>query len=418
MRILIVHQFYLDRGEGGGSRFNQFARYWVQAGHEVTVVCGQVHYATGRKRDRFRGKWCVRETDPESGATLLWCHVSESYFKGFWGRFWAFICFAFSGTWAALFRARRPDIIIATSPPLTVTAVAAVTSWLKWVPWVFEIRDLLPDGYIDMGKLTNPVLIRVGYFLEWLGHRASRHVNCLTPAFVRYIIERKGVPPGKTSMIPNAADLDLTRPGPRDNWVRKEYGLGDKFVVTYVGAHGPANKLSQMLDAAERFKDDGGLVFLLVGDGAEKKDLEADAARRGLTNVCFVPPQSKQTIGDFIAASDVCTAVLARIDTFKTVYPNKVFDYMACARPIILAIDGVARELVEAAEAGLYVEPEQPEEFCAAVTRLRQSPDLCQAMGRKGEAYVREHFSRDRLAGEYLALLEKLLRRGKETRGA
>jgi glycosyltransferase involved in cell wall biosynthesis len=412
MKILIVHQFYLDRDEGGGSRFNQFAKYWIEAGHEVTVVCGQVHYNTGRKRERFKGKWCVRETDPESGATLLWCHVSESYFKGFWGRFWAFICFGVSGTWAALLKARRPDIVLVTSPPLTVVLTGLLASILRWVPFVFEIRDLMPDSYVDMGKLTNPVLIRIGYFLEWLGHRASRHVNCLTPAFVRYIVERKGVPPEKVSMIPNAADLDLMRPGPRDNWVRREFDLGDRFVITYVGAHGPANKLGQLLDVADRFLDDPDVVFLLVGDGAEKKELEADAARRGLSNVRFLPPQSKRKIGDFLNASDVCTAVLARIDTFKTVYPNKVFDYMACARPILLGIDGVARELVEEAGAGLYVEPENPEEYYRAIEQFRGDPASRQAMGERGRAYVGEHFSRERLAVRYLEVLEGLLGKG------
>ena len=413
MRILVVHQFYLDRSEGGGSRFNQFTKYWTRVGHEVTVVAGQVHYHTGRKRERFRGRWVVHETDPESGAEVFWCHVSEAYFKSFWGRFWAFICFAASGTWAALFRAKRPDIVLVTSPPLTVVATGWLVSLLRRVAYVFEIRDLMPQSYIDMGKLTNPLLIRIARFLEWLGHKTSAHINCLTPAFERYVVDRKGVPADKVSMIPNAADLDLMGPGPRDNWVRDRYELGDKFVVTYVGAHGPANKLVQLLNVADRLGDDPGVLLMLVGDGAEKPQLQAEARRRGLTNVLFVPPQDKSKIGDFINASDVCTAVLAGIDTFKRVYPNKLFDYMACARPSILAIDGVSRELLETAEAGIYVEPENPEEFCQAIERLRNDPATRRTMGEKGRAYVCEYFSRDKLAGSYAELLQDLCRKRK-----
>lgn len=408
MHIMIVHQFYLDKGEGGGSRFNQLARYWVEAGHKVTVVAGQVHYNTGRKRERFRGKWCVREQDETAGADVFWCHVSESYFRGFWGRFWAFLCFGISGTWAAVFKARRPDVVIVTSPPLIVVLTGFLVSLLRRVPYVFEIRDLMPDSYIDLGKLTNPILIRIGYFLEWLGHRTSSHINALTPAFRDFIIRQKGVKKEKVSVIPNAADLDIMRPGSHDNWVRQEYNLANKFVVTYVGAHGPANRLEQILDVAERFRDDPDIVFVLVGDGADKTKLVDDANQRKLANVLFLPPQDKSKIGDFIGASDVCTAVLARIDTFKTVYPNKLFDYMACRRPVILAIDGVARELLETAGAGIYVEPESTDEFFDAVQRLKQDAQLREAMGSSGERYVHEHFSRSQLADKYIELLHTL----------
>jgi glycosyltransferase involved in cell wall biosynthesis len=179
-------------------------------------------------------------------------------------------------------------------------------------------------------------------------------------------------------------------------------------VVSYFGAHGRANRLGQLLDAAELLRADGDVRLLLVGDGMEKPALVADAARRGLDNVIFCDPVPKTEVADYVNASDACTAVLMRNDTFKTVYPNKVFDYMSCKRPVILAVDGVARELVEQARAGVYVEPENAEAFAAAVRHLKANPAAAREMGESGFRFVQEHFSREKLAEQYRELLERL----------
>jgi len=409
MRILIVHQYFLGPGEAGGSRWNQFAKYWARAGHEVSVLAGTVHYASGTKAPQYKGRFVTVER-PTPGVTVYRCHVSESYNKSFMGRFWAYLSFAFSSSVAGVLRASRPDIIIATSPPLTVAA----TMWLLGVaygtPAVFEVRDLWPESAIDTGVLTSRTLIWLSHRLEELAYRRSAWINVLTPAFAEVLANRKRVPPERISMIPNGADLDLLSPGPRDNEVRRRLGLGGKFVVSYFGAHGRANRLAQLLDAAELMQTDHPDVrFVLVGDGMEKADLADRARREGLDNVVFVDSVPKDQVGDYINASDVCTAVLMKNDTFKTVYPNKIFDYMSCSRPIILGIDGVARELIEAAGAGIYVEPENPDDFARAVLRLKDNPSLARKMGDRGHKCVLENFSRERLAAQYLAVLEDVL---------
>ncbi len=405
MHILLVHQYFLGKNDAGGSRWNQFAKYWSEKGHRITVLAGTVHYASGKKMPEYKGKFIVREQERE-GVEVFRCHVSESYNKSFMGRFWAYLSFAFSSIWAGLFRVGKCDVMICTSPPLTVGLTGWILSKFKKAPIVFEVRDLWPESAIDTGVLKNRLLIRMSYWLEKKIYSSASWINVLTPAFQDTLIAKKNVRPERISMIPNAADLDIFTPGERTNRVRKEHGLGDSFVVTYVGAHGVANRLIQMLESAKILKGKAPDVkILLVGDGMEKPMLKEKAAEWGLDNVVFVDSVSKEKIVDYVAASDVCTAVLKRVDTFKTVYPNKVFDYMSAKRPIIIGIDGVARKLVEDAQAGIYTEPENAEEFAAAVLRMKGDAGLCRQFGENGLRYVQKNFARNVLADQYLDLI-------------
>jgi len=409
VKILIIHQYFLGRDDPGGSRWNQFAKYWAAAGHEVTVLAGMVHYAKGTKALPYRGKFLVRE-QVSPGVTLLRCHVSGLYNKSFLGRFWAYLSFAFSSTLAGILRAPAPDIIVGTSPPLTVALTMWALAVFYGVPAVFEVRDLWPESAVDTGVLRWRPLIWLGYRLEELAYRRATWINVLTPAFEEALATRKGVSRRRISMIPNGADLDLMAPGPKDNDVRRKLHLEGKFVVSYFGAHGRANRVGQLLDVAELLKHSHPDVrIVLVGDGMEKPMLVEQANTRGLDNVVFVDAVPKREVADYINASDVCTAVLMRNDTFKTVYPNKVFDYMSCARPIILAIDGTARRMLESAGAGIYVEPENADAFAEAVLQLKDDPQRCHQMSKCGLEFVRANYDRRRLAGRFLARLLALV---------
>ncbi len=404
MHILLVHQYFLGKDDSGGSRWNQFSKYWSEAGHRITVLAGTVHYAKGTKLAQYKNKFIVREQEMEN-VEVLRCYVSESYNKSFIGRFWAYISFAVSSIWAGLFYAGKCDVVICTSPPLTVGLTGWVLSKLKRVPMVFEVRDLWPESAIDTGVLANKSLIKMSYWLERKSYKSANWINVLTPAFEKALIERKNVNPQRVSMIPNGADLDIFKPGQRNNWVREKHGLDSKFVVTYVGAHGVANRLSQLLDAAKILKVHPDIALMLVGDGMEKAMLKERAAQCGLDNVVFVDAVPKNVIPDYVVASDVCTAVLKKVDTFKTVYPNKVFDYMSAAKPVIIGIDGVAKKLVEDASSGIYVEPENPRAFAEAVLKLRQNPQLCAQFGNSGLDFVRKNFDRNVLAAKYIDIL-------------
>ncbi|MEZ7172925.1 glycosyltransferase family 4 protein [Sporosarcina sp. OR05] len=410
MKILVLHQYFLGKDDPGGSRFNQFVKYWEKLGHEITVVAGTVHYATGKKEEKYKGKWVVKESYSPK-VNVIRTFVSESYNTSFIGRLWGYFSFTVSSLWGILFHVKKHDVIIVTSPPLFVGLTGVLAKWVKRIPMVFEIRDLWPESAIDTGVLTSRPLIKMAYLVEKLSYKFANKINVLTPAFKTKLVENKGIKEDKIVFIPNGADLDIFQPGAKENWVREKYGLSNKFVVTYMGAHGVANHLESLLAVAKQFNEDEDIVIMLIGDGMRKKDLMQQVKDEGIKNILFVESQPKHTIPDFCNASDICTAVLKKVDTFKTVYPNKVFDYMSCGKPILLGIDGVARELVKESGSGFYVDPEDSNAFADKIRELKANPNLMKDLGNNGLVFVRKNFSREALAKKYINELEKVVKK-------
>jgi glycosyltransferase involved in cell wall biosynthesis len=408
MKILLIHQMFLEEDDPGGSRFNEMTKVWTDAGHEITVLAGMMHYNGHEKRKEYKGNYFVNK---QQGLVNVWrCHVSESYNKHFFGRLWGYFSFMFAAIWAGLFKVKgKYDLVLVTSPPLFVGITAYVLSRLKRIPYVFEVRDLWPESAIDTGVLTNKVIIKLAYWVESFLYKNASLINVLTPAFRTHLIERKNVAPEKIIFIPNAADFSLS-----DSLLeqfdarafRQEHGWQDRFVITYVGAHGVANGLDQVLDAAEKLKDTN-VLFLLIGNGMTKESLIKDAEKRGIQNVRFLPSVPKAEVFKYILCSDMGASILKNVDTFKTVYSNKTFDYMACKKPILMAIDGVSRELVEAAQAGNYVEPENAEAYNTVIRNYMLHPEMLTIQGNNGYRYAKERFDRKVLAETYLQELEK-----------
>jgi len=414
MRILLIHQYFLEKGDGGGSRFNEMTQVWENQGHEITVLAGMVHYATGKKADRYKSKYTYKDEQFYNKVDVVRCHVSESYNVNFIGRLWAYFSFVFSSIYAGLFKTKgKYDVILVTSPPLFVGITAYVLSRLKRVPFVFEIRDLWPESAIDTGVLKNGMIIKFAYWFEKFIYKKATLINVLTPAFRDKLIQVKKVPAEKVIFIPNAADFTLAEKI-QENFnadaFKKELGLGDKFVITYVGAHGIANHLIQLVDAAEKLTDTN-IVFQLIGAGMRKEGLMEEVKKRNLSNIIFRDPVSKQEVFKYILASDAGASVLKKVDTFKTIYSNKTFDYMSCKCPILLAIDGVSRELVNNAKCGVYVEPENIDAIVKGAKELaNKSATEIQQMGEDGYAFAKAHFDRDKLAKEYTNKIQGILK--------
>ncbi|QNM85780.1 glycosyltransferase family 4 protein [Polaribacter pectinis] len=406
MRILLIHQYFLEKGDGGGSRFNEMSQVWANQGHEITVLAGMVHYTTGKKEERYKGKFIYEDLQFYKNVDVLRCHVSESYNVSFLGRLWAYFSFVFSSIYAGLFKTKgKFDIILVTSPPLFVGITAYFLSLIKRVPFVFEIRDLWPESAIDTGVLKNGMIINFAFWFERFIYKKAKLINVLTPAFQEKLISAKNVPPNKVIFIPNAADFTLSEKMQKDfdsEKFKDLLGLTGKFVITYVGAHGVANHLIQLVEAAEKLQDTN-IVFQLIGAGMLKGELIKEVDKRGLNNVIFRAPVAKQEVFKYILASDAGASVLKKVDTFKTIYSNKTFDYMSCKKPVFLAIDGVSRQLINDANCGIYVEPENINSIVegAKILANKTSKELNE-MGANGYTYARSHFDRDILAKEYL----------------
>lgn len=388
------------------------AHIWVGLGHQVTVLCGMLNYVTGKIPDKYRGLK-HHHSEYEPGLDVLRCHVSSEYYSGFVGRlraYFSFVWYGFRGVQTKL-KGRHYDVVVATSPPLFIGLVAWAAGRLKRAPYVFEVRDLWPESAIDTGVLKNRLIIVAAFWLEAFIYRHAFMINVLTPAFRDKLISVKGVPATKITFIPNACDFSITEPLLQTfdrAAFRTARGWENSFVITYVGVHGVANHLVQLLDAAQRLADSN-VRIVLIGDGAQKSALVQDATKRNLRNVEFIEAMPKREVMKFILASDVGTSVLKKVDTFKTVYSNKTFDYMACKVPILMLIDGVSRQLVEEAQCGVYAEPENIDEIVAAALALSKDKARCIEMGERGYVHARQHFDRNVLAMTYIREIQNRL---------
>jgi glycosyltransferase involved in cell wall biosynthesis len=307
-------------------------------------------------------------------------------------RMLAFARFALSATAAAL-RGERPDVVYATSPPLTMALPALTVATVRRVPLVWEVRDLWPEAPIQMGALRNPLLRRAARALERFVYRRATRLIALSPG-IRSGMLAAGAAPGRVALVPNASDLDLFRPS----------APPERFRVSYFGTMGEANDLTAAIDAARVLPD---VDFMLVGDGKRRAELERVAP----SNVVFTgPAHGKEEVADLAAASSTCLTLFKDVPVLATNSPNKLFDTFAAGRPAIVNMDGWMRELVEQNEAGLYVRAGDAEDLAEKLSWLRRHPDEAERMGRNARALAEREFGRDELAARALAVLEEAAR--------
>ncbi|MGC8875086.1 MAG: glycosyltransferase family 4 protein, partial [Chloroflexia bacterium] len=302
----------------------------------------------------------------------------------------------------------RYDLLYATSPPLFVGAAALALSFLRRIPMVFEVRDLWPESAVALGELLSPRAIRWATQLEERCYARARRIVVVTEGIYRRLLER-GIPQEKLALIPNGANTDLFRPQPEaGRALRDRLGLGDAFLVLYAGILGIAQGLETVLEAASRLRDRPDIRFLFVGDGPCKADLLRRREELGLTQVTMLDAQPRQAMPAFFSAADVALVPLRRVDLFRSALPSKMFDAWACGCPVLLGIDGEARNVLERARAGRYVEPEDPEALASAIVELASQRDRCRQLGANGRRFVEAHYSRQAQAQTLVRLLEDL----------
>jgi glycosyltransferase involved in cell wall biosynthesis len=401
MHILLIHQAFAGVDEPGGTRHHEFARRFLQQGHAVTVITGQASYLTGQQRTNSR--WIERERD-EFGVEIIRCRSLASWHDSFPARVVNFISFMLMAFFTGL-RVPKVDLIWATTPPMFQAISSMWIAGLRRKPLLLEVRDLWPYFAIEVGVLTNPVLIRISSWMERVLYRRSDMLVINSPGYLEHVKQRGA---GRVELVPNGVDSAMFAVTSRGNPLREALSLGDAFIVLYTGAHGMSNDLGKVLDAASILRDHVEIQFVLLGDGKEKPVLEQAARKRRLENVHFTAPVPKSQIGAWMADADACLAILRAIPAYKTTYPNKVFDYMAAGKPVILAIDGVIREVVERAGCGIYAQPGDAQAIAQAVLTLAGDRGSAASMGRAGKTYVQEHFERIEQAGVMLNLMLEL----------
>ncbi len=398
--VLLVHQAFATPGDGGGTRHYELLAHAATRGHRATVVTSAVNYLSGRAR-----------TQREVYGPALTVHRIQTYAKkstNFLAQLRTLVSFA-GGAIPKALSTRSVDVVMGTSPSIFQGLSAWVVSALKRKPFLLEIRDLWPEFIIGMGKLRNPVAIWVARRLERFLYARADHLLVNSPAYVDYLVA-KGVARDRISLIPNGVETESFAPTPerceQARAFRARYGVEDKYVVMYTGAMSPANDLGVLLNAADELRDMPNIHVMIVGDGKSREALEQEAARLALTNVTFTGVQPKSTIPGVLAAADLCVAVLQNIPEFRLTYPNKVFDYLAAAKPVALAIDGVIRQVVEEAGAGVFVQPGDPTALASAIRAFAADPERGRVMGERGRAHVTRAFDRRAHGNAFANLLE------------
>ena len=400
MHILLIHQAFVALDEPGGTRHHELARCLAARGHHVTVIASTVSYLTGK----VEAERSIHEQVDGGSVTVLRAHTYSALHRSFVHRVFSFFSFMASSFWLGL-KVRPVDLVWGTSPPIFQGVTAWCLARLKGAPFLFEVRDLWPAFAIQVGVLRNPILIRLSRWLErFLYHHAGR-VMVNSPGFVEHV-QRSGA--HRVELVPNGVDTAMFDPYANGVAFRQNHSLEGRFVVLYAGAHGLSNDLSVVLQAAQRLLDQPKVSLVLLGDGKEKTALMAQATELGLTNLHFLPPVPKAGMAEALAAADACLAILKPVSLYATVYPNKVFDYMAAGRPVILAIDGVIRQVVEQADGGVFTPPGDPAALAQSILRLMEDPQRRRQMGLNARAYVEAHFDRAALALHLAEIIEEM----------
>jgi glycosyltransferase involved in cell wall biosynthesis len=414
MRILYLSQYFPPEVGATQTRAYEMARYLVSAGHHVTMLTEVPNHPSGVILPEYRGK--VWERSGLEGIDVIRVWVKTWPKKTFSTRMAFYVTYMVNAALAGLVLARgRYDALYATSPPLFVGGAALALSVLRRTPMVFEVRDLWPESAVALGELSSPRALALAGKLEKMCYNRARRLVVVTEGIRQRLAERGFG--SKLALIPNGANTDLFRPDPEAGAaLRSELGLtaGDRFVVVYAGIHGIAQGLETVLEAAQQLQATPDVHFLFVGEGPKKAELLAMKERLGLANVTMLPERPRTDMPAFLSAADVALVPLRRMKLFEGALPSKMFDAWACGCPVILSIDGEARQLLERANAGLFVEPENAGQMAEAILKLKGDPDRLRRYGDNGRHAVEAGYSRQRLAVQLEALLLEMIKEGRQ----
>lgn len=406
MHVAYIHQHFATVQGATGTRSYEMSLRLIRAGHQVTLICGA--YAQGDRLPESSESVTQLEVD---GIRVL--RVAEPYGNemGFTRRLIAFGRFARRAT--RLVRGLDADLVFATSTPLSVGIPGMKGARRLGVPFVFEVRDLWPKLAIAMGVLRNPVLAAYARNLERRIYRAADYVIALAPGIKNGVCET-GYPAERVSVIPNAADVTLFRPSD-ELLVDPRFGASSDLKLVFTGAHGLANGLDAIIDAAAvlRRRGESGIRFVCIGTGSQKARLVHRTRAEALDDfITWLDPIPKTELAKLLPRFDVGLMILRNVSAFYDgTSPNKFFDYLAAGLPVLNNYPGWIAKLIEEHDAGFVVVPDDSAAFADAVLRLRDHRDQLQTTGANARRLAEAMFSRDALGDRFVATLEKALTR-------
>jgi glycosyltransferase involved in cell wall biosynthesis len=396
MHVLYLHQYFCTLSGVSGTRSYEFAKRWVAAGHDVTVITSGAFLPEVQNS----GARTVLDID---GIDVHVIRVPYSNSMGARQRLVSYFGFAARAALASR-RVSAPDIVFATSTPLTIGIPGVMAKKSFRCPMVFEVRDLWPAVPIELGWIRNPVLIKSARMLERWIYRHSSAIVALSPGIAAGV-EAAGVPPHRIVVAPNCSDNDLFHPEIDGGGVR-EIVDGDKFVAIYVGSLGRANRVSVLLDVARILEQRNAPVRIIVlGDGYERRAIEQGVRDLGLSSIRVFDPVPKQDLPRWLTAADVGLILFDRRPILGTNSPNKFFDYCAAGRPSLINVDGWVADLIEDEAIGVAVRGGEALAIAEGIQALERDRESCRAMGVRARRLAESQFDRDRISAVVLDTL-------------
>jgi len=410
VRVVVVYQYYQGHGAPGHSLVYELTQYLAERGHDVTVVSGETGYM---KQDAPTLPWYRRIVRSErcGKVNVLRTYTYSELHRSYLGRLLSFISFSLSCP-LGLLTIDKPDVVLASSPPIFPIFSAWLICKLRRIPFVIEVRDLWPTSAVQMGILKNKQLIAIMAWMERLLYNQSRKIVALTEG-IRDDICARGWPESKVELVTCGVDFDKLYPdAPGGEFIRQKYGWQNKKVVMYFGALGEANNIPVILRTAQRLRDRQDILFVLVGDGMKRHTTEQQVSEHDLENVLVLPPVSKDDARVFINAADLCLVTLRDIPLFDGAIPTKLIDYMACGKPVLCGIRGEAQRIVDEAGAGITFEPDGDEQLGKLVVDLLNDGKRAASMGTGGLTHVQSRFSLAKMCQQMEAVLLEVAQKG------
>jgi len=409
VKVLVISQQFSPEMGALPNRLYPLTRHLAAAGHQVFVATGMPNYPKGKVFPEYRGRRFMRES--RDGATVLrtsYYTTPRNVSKG--SQLLSYLSFL-PAVLHSGWRAGRVDAVFVTSPPIFPAVPAILLAKARGAKLVVDLRDLWPDEVIAVGAAREgSAPIRMLRLIERWMYRSADIVTCTTRAFADTVAER-GVGPEKRRLLPNGADVELFRPLPRENDHAAAYGFGDRLVVTYSGLLGIKHGLETVLEAAELLADREDVVFFLRGEGPRRAALEERVRELGLENVIFGGEVPIEEVPYLLARSDVCVTNLLPDAYLDKIVSVKVFEYLACEKPVVAGLRGEGARVLEESGGGIAVEPGDAQAMATAVRELLDSPDRRAEMGKAGRRYVEEHNSRAAIATRLEEFLDEVTSR-------
>lgn len=402
MHILYIHQHFATPAGSTGTRSYEFARRWVRAGHKVTLIAGYYDIG-GLQVDK-----ALYQKQTIEGINVVVVGTKYSNKQSYLYRVTSFLSFCLLSIYAGM-RTKGVDVIYASSTPLTVGIPAMVIKWLKHIPFVFEVRDQWPEIPIELGIITNRILIKILLWLEKTIYRNCSSIIALSPGQadgIRAVLtEEKPI-----TIIPNSCDIDIFGPDIDGSAIRQRMGWGDKFVLLHTGAMGKVNGLDFVIEAAERLNEHSDIMFVLIGDGNQKQSLENKVKKLGLANVEISSSVPKQELPEFYAAADIGLVIIGNFPIIEHNSANKFFDSLSAGKPVLLNYSGWQRKILEDNEAGFGCTLCNLDEFVERVLYLKSHIQQVEQMGQNARRVAVEKFNRDQLAKQALESISSVIR--------